>query len=274
MTGSTLPIGLFDSGIGGLTVARQVLRCLPRENTVYFGDTARVPYGSKSSETVIDYSLQATRLLESIGVKMIVIACNTASAVALEQVRAISSVPVIGVIQPGAGAAFAATRSGRVGVIGTEGTIRSGAYQKALAACAPDLEIVARACPLFVGFAEEGLATHPATMLMAREYLAPLLRESIDTLIMGCTHYPFLEPSIEEVTGESVTLVDPGVATAQKAQQVLESLGLLNTSSGIPRHEYYLSDFPHKFIEVGERFLGRTLEQVHRITLDELAGFG
>lgn len=270
MTGSTLPIGLFDSGIGGLTVAKQVLRLMPQENTVYFGDTARVPYGSKSTEAVTEYSMQAARLLESIGVKMIVIACNTASAVALEQVRSIASVPVIGVIQPGAAAALEATRSGRIGVIGTEGTIRSGAYQNALLASSPELEVVARACPLFVGFAEEGLSSHPATLIMAREYLAPLLRESIDTLIMGCTHYPILEPSIEEVSGAGVTLVNPGVATALEAQRVLGSLGLLNESSAIARHEYYLSDFPHKFVEVGERFLGRTLEQVHRISLDEL----
>lgn len=274
MTGSTRPIGLFDSGIGGLSVAKQVLRLMPRENTVYFGDTARVPYGSKSSEAVIEYSLQAARLLESLGVKMIVIACNTASAVALEQVRLISSVPVIGVIQPGASAAIEATRSGRIGVIGTEGTVRSGAYQNALLASSSDLEVVARACPLFVGFAEEGLSTHPATLIMAREYLAPLLRESIDTLILGCTHYPILEPSIEEVSGSGVTLVNPGVATAIEAQRVLASLDMLNDSSSLARHEYYLSDFPHKFVEVGERFLGRTLEQVHRISLDELASLG
>lgn len=272
MTGSTLPIGLFDSGIGGLSVAQQVLRLMPRENSVYFGDTARVPYGSKSSETVIEYSLQAARLLESIGVKMIIIACNTASAVALEQVRSIASVPVIGVIQPGAGAALEATRNGRVGVIGTEGTIRSGAYQGALLSAAPELHIAARACPLFVGFAEEGLSDHPATILMARDYLAPLLRESIDTLIMGCTHYPILAPSIELVSGDQVTLINPGVATAIEAQRVLASLDLLNDSDARPRHEYYLSDLPHKFVEVGERFLGQPLEQVYRISLDELAG--
>jgi glutamate racemase len=250
-----------------------VMKLTPQENIVYFGDTARVPYGSKSSETVIEYSLQAARFLESLGVKMVIIACNTASAVALEHVRSVARVPVIGVIAPGANAALAASRSRRVGVIGTEGTVRSGAYQDAILAAAPDVRVVARACPLFVGLAEEGLSRHPATLIMAREYLAPLLGESIDTLILGCTHYPILEPSIGEVAGSAVTLVNPGVATAEQALATLEELELLNLSEAIPRYDYYLSDFPHKFIEVGERFLGRTLSSVHRISLDELAGF-
>jgi glutamate racemase len=273
MTKASQPIGLFDSGIGGLTVACRVMSLLPQENTIYFGDSARVPYGSKSSETVTGYSLEAAAFLESLGVKMIIIACNTASAVALEQVQSVSSVPVIGVIQPGASAAVAATRSGRIGVIGTEGTIRSNSYQNAITALAPENKVFAQACPLFVGFAEEGLSHHPATLLMAREYLAPLMARSVDTLILGCTHYPLLIPSIEEVAGEKVTLVDPGIATAEQARMTLHELGLLNTSQSMPRHEYYLSDFPHKFIEVGSRFLSKPLRHVHRITLDELSNY-
>lgn len=273
MTKASQPIGLFDSGIGGLTVACRVMELLPQENTIYFGDTARVPYGSKSSETVIGYSLEAAGFLESLGVKMIIIACNTASAVALEQVQSASSVPVIGVIQPGASAAVAATRSGTIGVIGTEGTVRSDSYQNAITALAPESRVIAKACPLFVGFAEEGLSHHPATLIMAREYLSPLLARSIDTLILGCTHYPLLIPSIKEIAGDRVTLVDPGIAAAEQARLTLEEMGMLNRSRSIPRHDYYLSDFPHKFVEVGSRFLSNPLRHVHRITLDELANY-
>lgn len=273
MSKASQPIGLFDSGIGGLTVAHRVMELLPMENTVYFGDTARVPYGSKSSETVIGYSLQAAAFLESLGVKMIIIACNTASAVALEQVRTAVSVPVIGVIEPGARAAVSTTRSGIIGVIGTEGTIHSNSYQNAITALAPDMKVIGKACPLFVGFAEEGLDHHAATLIMTREYLSPVLSRSIDTLILGCTHYPLLVPSIEQIAGESVALIDPGIATAEQARMTLQDLRLLNTSSSLPRHDYYLSDFPHKFIEVGSRFLGHQLDHVHRITLDELADY-
>ena len=270
MSKGSQPIGLFDSGVGGLSVARRVVELLPRENTIYFGDTARVPYGSKSTETVIGYSLQAAAFLESLGVKMLIIACNTASAVALEPVRSAVSIPVIGVISPGARAAVETSRSKIVGVIGTEGTVRSSSYQNAITALEGSASVYAQACPLFVGLAEEGLDHHPATLIMAREYLAPLLRHSIDTLILGCTHYPLLIPSIAEIAGPGVTLIDPGVATAMQAHTMLEELGLLNESDSLPRHEYYLSDFPHKFIEVGSRFLGNPLQHVHRITLDEL----
>lgn len=272
MTGKeALPIGLFDSGVGGLSVARRVMELLPSENTVYFGDTARVPYGSKSPETVIGYSLEAASFLESRGVKMIIIACNTASAVALDAVRSVASVPVIGVIDPGASAAVAATRNGIIGVIGTDGTIRSNSYQAAIERIAPGTRVVAQACPVFVSLAEEGLALHDATVIMAREYIAPMVARSIDTLILGCTHYPLLAPSIEAVTGARVTLVDPGIATAAQAHAMLAAEHMLNRSSSLPRHEYFLSDLPHKFVEVGSRFLGTTLEHVHRIPLDELA---
>ncbi len=273
MNQTSLPIGLFDSGVGGLSVARRVMEILPNENIIYFGDTARVPYGSKSPETVIGYSLQAASFLQSLGVKLIIIACNTASAVALDQVQTSSAVPVLGVIQPGASAAIRTSSTGVIGVIGTEGAIRSGSYQNAITATKSDSRVYSQACPLFVALAEEGLIHHPATLLMAREYLSPLLAQSIDTLILGCTHYPLLEPSIAEITGPSVNLIDPGIATALEAQHILEKHSLLNSSPSLPRHEYYLSDFPHKFIEVGSRFLGHPLHHVHRITLDELADF-
>jgi glutamate racemase len=270
MTSNALPIGLFDSGVGGLTVAGRVMELLPNENIVYFGDTARVPYGSKSADTVIRYSLQAAAFLESLGVKMIIIACNTASATALEKVRSAVSVPVIGVIEPGADAALAATRSGIVGVIATEGAVRSNAYQSALRDGMPSIDVVAKACPLFVALAEEGFDAHPATRIIAREYLTPLLDRSIDTLILGCTHYPILRSSIAEVAGPNVVLIDPGIATAEKARQLLEEMDLLNRSTSLPRHEYYLSDIPQKFTEVGSRFLGKALRHVHQVSLDEL----
>ncbi len=264
------PIGLFDSGIGGLSVARQVMRILPNENIVYFGDTARVPYGTKSPETVIGYSLEAAAFLRSQGVKLIIIACNTASAVALQAVQLASDVPVLGVIQPGAAAAVAATKNGVVGVIGTQGTVKSLAYQNAITDLSYTTSVLAQPCPLFVTLAEEGHTYHPGTLIFAREYLHPLLRQSIDTLILGCTHYPLLQPSISEVCGPAVTLIDPGIATAQEALGLLQSSGMLNPSTSLPRYEYYLTDIPLKFIEVGERFLGRTLHHVHRIQLDDL----
>lgn len=251
-------------------MARRVMEALPYENTVYFGDSARVPYGSKSTDTVLFYTRQAVRFLESKGVKLIVIACNTASAVALDHARSLTHLPVLGVIEPGAAGALAASRNKRIGVIGTEGTIRSQAYQQAILSQSPDTNVFARACPLLVGFAEEGLTDHPATVMMAREYLSGLLAESIDALIMGCTHYPILEPALSQVAGTSVELIDPGTMTAEYAKRTLEELNGLNESRIPARHEYYLSDFPHKFVEIGQRFLGRTMEHVDRITLEEL----
>lgn len=268
------PIGLFDSGIGGLTVARQVMQQMPKENIIYFGDTARVPYGSKSAETVIGYSIQAADFLQSKGVKMIIIACNTASAVALGAVQSKVNVPVVGVIKPGAMSAAEISKTGRIGVIGTEGTIRSGAYKKYILENREDAIVFAVACPLFVALAEEGWSHHKATMLIAREYLTSLLQNSIDTLIMGCTHYPVLEPSIKEVCGLGVKLIDPGISTATVAKDILAELDLLNSSTQAPRYEYYLTDLPHKFVEVGEQFLGKKMMHYQRISPEELMKFG
>ncbi|MGE3802408.1 MAG: glutamate racemase [Candidatus Kapaibacterium sp.] len=264
------PIGLFDSGVGGLTVAHHVMQILPLENTIYFGDSARVPYGSKSTETVRFYTKQAINFLERKGVKLIIIACNTASAVALEYASSIASVPVIGVIEPGARGAVEASTSGRIGVIGTQGTVRSEAYQNAITALNPSAEVFAQPCPLLVGFAEEGLIDHPATELIAREYLQGLLEHSIDSLIMGCTHYPILKPTLSLVAGPSVRLIDPGFETAKHVQSILEQQNLLKRDSSPSSHEYYLSDFPHKFVEIGERFLGSEMNRVEKISLESL----
>ena len=254
-------------------MAKQVMQLMPHENTIYFGDTARVPYGSKSAETVIGYARQATAYLESRNVKLIIVACNTASAVALPHVQSMTSIPVLGVIDPGASAAVEASRSGIIGIIGTEGTIRSEAYQKAVKALLPEATVHPKACPLFVAFAEEGLATHPATILVAHDYLDPMLRQSIDTIIMGCTHYPIVEPGIAQIAGPNITLINPGIATAERARELLQELDLLNDSQTTPQHEHILSDFPHKFIEVGERFLGTKMEHVSRLSIDELTRY-
>ena len=258
------PIGVFDSGIGGLTVVRALTRHLPHENVVYFGDTARVPYGPKSPQVVREYSVQDTEFLVGHDVKMIVVACNTVSSVALDVVMKRAKVPVVGVIQPGAKAAAAATRNRRVGVIGTVGTIASGAYVDAIRLLDPEITVVAQPCPLFVPLAEEGWTDHPATELVVKEYLFPMKREKIDTLVLGCTHYPLLAEVIANYLGDGVTLVDSGEAAAREVEGMLEPGGLRNPSSAKPHIQFFVSDIPHKFTEVGERFLGHKLGKIRR----------
>ena len=258
------PIGVFDSGIGGLTVVRALTQHLPHENVVYFGDTARVPYGPKSPQVVREYSVQDTEFLMSHDVKMIVVACNTVSSVALDLVMKRAGVPVVGVIQPGAKAAVAATRSGRVGVIGTMGTIASNAYVNAIRLLDPAVTVVAQACPLFVPLAEEGWIEHPATEIIVKEYLFPMKREKIDTLVLGCTHYPILAGPIARYLGEGVTLIDSGEAAAREVEGTIGPEGLRNESRAKPHIQFYVSDIPHKFTEVGERFLGHKLGRIRR----------
>ena len=259
------PIGVFDSGIGGLTVVKALTHHLPHENIVYFGDTARVPYGPKSSQVVREYAAQDTDVLLEHDVKMIVIACNTVSAVALDVVQKRAKVPVVGVILPGAEAAARATVKKRVGIIGTIGTVNSNAYVHALRQINPAIEAFSRACPLFVPLAEEGWIDHKATELIAKEYLFPLTLEKIDTLVLGCTHYPLLSHIIGKVLHQSVTLIDSGEATAVTVKRMLEELHLGNTSKLKPNLQFNVSDVPHKFSEVGERFLGQKLGRVHRV---------
>jgi len=260
------PIGVFDSGIGGLTVVRALAHHLPRENIVYFGDTARVPYGPKSAQVVREYAAQDTDVLLQHNVKMIVIACNTVSAVALDVVQKRAKVPVTGVIIPGAQAAARATAKKRVGIIGTVGTINSNAYTNAIRQIDPGIQVFGQACPLFVPLAEEGWTNHKATVLIAKEYLFPLTLEKIDTLILGCTHYPLLKDVISEVLHNAVTLIDSGEATAEAVRTLLDELDLRNTSTLKPNLQFYVSDVPHKFTEVGERFLGQRLGRVHRVS--------
>lgn len=259
---ASCPIGIFDSGVGGLTVVRAVMDRLPHETIVYFGDTARVPYGVKSAATVAGYAGQITRFLLARDVKLLIVACNTMAAVALPAITGVSPVPVIEVIDAGARSALSVTTTRRIGIIATPSTVSSRAYETALTRLGgPDVHTVAKACPLFVPLVEEGWLDHPATRLVAEEYLGPLLEERLDTLILGCTHYPLLAPLLAEVAGPSVRLQDSASAVAERAAAILAQQGLCNTS-GQPRHEFHVTDVPQRFQEIGSRFLGRPMDNV------------
>jgi glutamate racemase len=257
-------IGVFDSGVGGLTVVQALLASLPREDLIYLGDTGRHPYGTKSPETVTRYSVENADFLLARGVKMVVVACNSASSVALETLAAHHPVPVVGVIEPGARAAVARTRNGRVGVIGTEATIGSGAYTRALRALRPTLEIFTRPCPLLVPLAEEGWVEGPVPRGAVEAYLASLRTSGIDTLVLGCTHYPLLKPVIAEVMGPGVTLVDSAEETARDVAALLEAHGLARRQ-GAGSASFFVTDVPDRFIRTGQRFLGARLDSAVRI---------
>ena len=255
------PLGVFDSGIGGLTVARALFERLPNESIIYFGDTARVPYGPKSPDTVRRYSAEILAYLLKRGVKAVVIACNTSTAHALGYLKERSPVPVVGVIEPGARAAVAATKTGTIGVIGTAGTIASGAYERAITALRPDVRVYSRPCPLFVPLVEEGWFDHPAAELIAREYLEPLKRAQVDVLVLGCTHYPLLKKLLSRVMGPDVKLVDSAEETAKVVSDELERQGLL-ANGGAHEHRFVVSDDEPHFRKVGALFLGGKLKQV------------
>lgn len=261
------PVGVFDSGIGGLTVAQEIIRQLPHESVVYFGDTARVPYGPKSPETVRRYSKEIATFLRDQGVKSIVIACNTATAHALGALREEFEMPVIGVVEPGARAAVNATKRGHIGVIGTLGTIKSGAYERAIRALDPDVLITARACPLLVPLVEEGWTDHDATRLVAREYLEPLIAADIDTLVLGCTHYPLLKHLLRDVLGDRVRLIDSAEETAAETARTLAKGQIAAEPGADPSYRFVASDDPLQFLQLGQRFLGGTMEGVEVRTL-------
>jgi len=259
------PIGVFDSGIGGMTVVRSIMQHLPHENIIYFGDTARVPYGPKSPQVVREYALQDTDVLLQHDVKLIVIACNTVSAVALDIVQKRAKLPVVGVILPGAEAAVRESKNKRIGIIGTLGTIYSNAYTHAIRQLDPAVKVFGQPCPLFVPLAEEGWIDHKATELIAKEYLFPLTLEKIDTVVLGCTHYPILRKIIQKVMHNNVALIDSGDATTITVKRMLKELDLENTSTQKPNLRFFVSDVPHKFAEIGERFLGTKLGKVNRV---------
>lgn len=257
-------IGVFDSGIGGLTVVKAILERLPSEPLLYLGDTARTPYGTKSAEVVCRYSFENTEFLVARGVKLLVVACNTSSAVALEALRERYEIPVVGVIEPGARAAASSTRNGKIGIIGTEATIRSGCYTRALRRIRSDFEIYTRACPLFVPLAEEGWVDNEVARSTAELYLRSMRKSGIDTLILGCTHYPLLASVIGETMGNEVILVDSARATAEVVRETLHRQGLGGGEASSPA-SFFVTDSPDRFVKVGSRFLGTSIDSAVQV---------
>ena len=270
ITDKQKPIGVFDSGIGGLTVVKRLASTLPNENIIYFGDTARVPYGSKSNSTVIEYSIQNTKFLLQKNIKALVVACNTASSIAIPDLKKMFDIPIIGMIEPGSRMALSKTRNKKIGVIGTRATISNLAYSKEIKRLNEKAEVFEKPCPLFVPLAEEGWIKHRATYEIAEEYLKELREEEIDTLVLGCTHYPILTEVIQKVIGLNVSLIDSGVASSELIKLELEKFNLISDSGTIGSQEYYVSDIPAKFKEVAELFLGREIDHVHKVDLEVL----
>lgn len=264
-------IGVFDSGIGGLTVYKALKEKLPDEKVVYLGDTARLPYGTKSAPTIIHFSEDNARFLLGKGIKIIVVACNSASSHAIPHLQdTFSDIPVLGVIEPGAEAAVACSKK-KIGVIGTSATIMSGAYEKAILDKNPEAKIIAKDCPLFVSLVEEGWGSHDVTKMVAREYLLPLKEQGIDCLVLGCTHYPVLKGVIAEVLGSSIKLIDSADTISRKVYTILKSLGWLSRTNGHQEDEFYVTDFPDRFKRVGEIFLGRKIEKVTTVDVCTIA---
>jgi glutamate racemase len=262
------PIGVFDSGIGGLTVAKSLFDILPNEDIIYLGDSARLPYGTKSKETIILYSIECLKFLLKKNVKFIVVACNTASANALPFLQKITKIPVIGVITPGAEAAVSKSKSERIGVIATMSTVQTESYKKEIHKKNKSAKVFSKACSLFVQLAEDGWTDNKIAELVAKEYLHEFTKLNIDTLILGCTHYPILKNTIQKVLGKKILLIDSGEETAKQAKIILTQKNLLNTQKKTGEHKFFVTDFQHKFKDVSERFLGRKLSKVQKIKLN------
>lgn len=260
-------IGVFDSGLGGLTVVKELIKLLPNEKIVYFGDTARVPYGSKSEKVVIKYSKEIVEFLKTKDIKILVIACNTASAMALEEVRKMVDIPVIGVIKPGSRRAVKTSTNKKIGVIGTQGTVNSGTYEKEIKELNNDIEVYQKACPLFVPLIEEGLLNDKVTFEMAERYLKDL-KNKIDTLVLGCTHYPLIKDTLKKVVGDEIILIDSAEETAIEVREILYSKRLLRSDNG-SINEFYVSDAMEKFAEIGEVFLGEKLQHIETIDIEK-----
>ena len=255
-------IGMFDSGIGGLTVLRAIQEKLPYEKIIYFGDTARLPYGDKSAETILRFSIENAVFLMEHNIKMLVVPCNTASSVSIDKLRKIFNIPVVGVIEPGAEKAVAVTRHGRIAVLATRGTILSGAYQAHLKNLRPDVQVTAIPCPLLVPLIEEGMQAHPAMKLILEEYLLPLRQNPVDTLLLGCTHYPALRPLIQELLGPDVQIVDSATTCAEQVAELLNKLSLKSQRQETALHQFFVSDNPEKFRKLGQQFISSPLPPV------------
>ncbi len=260
-----MPIGIFDSGVGGLTVMKEIIRLLPEENIIYLGDTARVPYGVRSPGTVTRYSYESAQFLMSRNIKMLVVACNTSSSVSLDLLKEKFRIPVVGVIEPGVRAVAARTRLKKVAVIGTMATIRSGSYEKAIRAVDGSIEVSAVACPLFVPLVEEGWLDGEVTTLIAEKYLSVIRQSGIDALVLGCTHYPLIKRVIADVTG--VCLIDSAIETAKEVRDILSSTDMFCNGSNRSLREFFVTDSPEKFTDIGERFLGHRVSNITKIDL-------
>lgn len=260
------PIGIFDSGVGGLTVLKELSRILPAENIIYLGDTARVPYGIRSAETVIRYSFECTDFLLKQDIKLLVVACNTVSAISIHEIRKRVSIPVIGVIEPGARAAVNSTKNRRIGVIGTEATINSSAYLKAIKSLDADIDVFGLSCPLFVPLVEEGWTEGTIARLIAEKYLKEIMDKGVDTLVLGCTHYPLLKGVISEIMND-VFLVDSAIETAKVVNDVLSENGMLRSRGHRGEKKFFVTDSTEKFVRVGERFLQSEIKDIKKISL-------
>jgi glutamate racemase len=262
------PIGIFDSGIGGLTVVREIRKRLPSESLVYFGETARVPYGTKSPRVVYDFAFQDTRFLLSQDVKLVVVACHTVSSIALGSLQEAFSLPILGVVEPGVDAALAATRNGRIGVIGTRATVLSGAYERSFSTKRPGVSVFMQACPLFVPLVEEGWLEGDVTRRVAEIYVRPLAERGVDTLVLGCTHYPLLKPVLQQTLGEGIVLIDSAEETARTVAEKLAGSGIGSGTGSAVEPRFFVSDIPQHFKKVGELCLGEPMRQVLQVDLD------
>lgn len=269
MNDKNAAIGVFDSGVGGLTVAREIIRQLPEESITYFGDTARVPYGSKSKDTIIRYSRQIIRFLKTKNVKAIVVACNTASAFALDTIEKEIDIPIIGVVKPGAKSAVESTKNKRIGIIGTEGTIKSELYTQYIQSIDPEITVVGKACPLFVPLVEEGMLHDSVTDEVASRYLESMKEENIDSLILGCTHYPLLRSTVGKIMGPEVNLVNPAYETAISLDGLLRQNGIRADKDAKPEYEFYVSDAEEKFKEFANSIMPLHIEKINQINIEE-----
>jgi glutamate racemase len=258
------PIGIFDSGVGGLTVVKEIFRVLPNESIVYLGDTARVPYGTKSLETIKRFSVENVEFLMRLDVKLIVVACNTASSISIPLLKKIFRIPVLGVIRSGAERAVRATKNNRIGVIATSTTVRTNAYEKEIKNISRDKKVFSSSCPLFVPLAEEGWLDNDITYSVAKKYLAPLSKRGIDTLVLGCTHYPLLKKVIARVMGGNVKIIDSASSVAEDVRRILETGNNLRTASRKPSHKFFATDAVEQFVKVGEKFLGTKITGARR----------